>query len=366
MRARDPDDNDGVNDVTPRSPLAEGALFALASAAAFGATTPLLQRFGRGAGAFPTATLLYAGAALASVRFQRRGPSVEAPVRWRHGRRLVAVSLAGAVLAPVCLAWGLQRTGGAAASLLLNLEAVFTVFLAFLVYREPIGARVGLALAAMVLGGACLVLDHRALDTVAVGALAVVVATIAWAVDNTLSRPLSELDPTQVVRWKGTLGASLGALATVVLGERWPHPFDALALLACGATGYGLSLRLYLLAQRRIGAGRTGSIFALAPFVGAALAFALGDRSAGGWTLAGGLFFAAGACLHLTETHGHVHTHEALAHEHAHRHDDGHHEHAHEAAVVGDHSHWHRHEARIHEHEHAPDAHHHHRHLRGD
>ncbi len=152
-----------------------------------------------------------------------------------------------------------------------------------------------------------------------------------------------------------------GVLA-LALAEPLPSPGRALVLLVCGATGYGLSLRLYVLAQRRIGAARTGSIFALAPFVGAALAWALGDRGLGA---AGGFsacVFAAGVWLHLTERHGHHHAHLALAHEHSHRHDDGHHDHVHDPPFSGEHSHPHEHSAHEHEHEHGEDVHHRHAH----
>jgi hypothetical protein len=121
-----------------------------------------------------------------------------------------------------------------------------------------------------------------------------------------------------------------------------------------------------LLAQRTLGAARTGSVFAFAPFIGAMGAFALGDRS-GSWLMAtAGLLMLLGVVLHLMETHAHPHTHEALAHEHAHRHDDGHHDHQHDAQLApllsGTHSHWHQHEPITHTHPHVPDAHHGHRH----
>ena len=141
-----------------------------------------------------------------------------------------------------------------------------------------------------------------------------------------------------------------------------PAARDAIALLACGATGYGLSLLFYLQAQRHIGAVRTGSVFATGPFVGAGLAWLLGDRQAGWATASGGLAFGVGVLLHLTERHSHTHVHHPLDHEHPHRHDDGHHHHQHEPAVAGEHTHWHRHELAEHEHEHAPDIHHGHEH----
>ena len=129
-----------------------------------------------------------------------------------------------------------------------------------------------------------------------------------------------------------------------------------------GATGYGLSLRFYLLAQRQFGAARTGSVVAFAPFIGALGAFALGERSASGLLLAGGVLMVAGVLIHLAEDHGHEHDHEALDHEHAHTHDDGHHLHHHTPMPAGPHSHPHHHSPLHHRHPHVPDAHHKHRH----
>ncbi|HEY9064650.1 MAG TPA: DMT family transporter, partial [Burkholderiaceae bacterium] len=181
-------------------------------------------------------------------------------------------------------------------------------------------------------------------------------------VDNTLSRALAGRDPSQVVMFKGALGAAATATLALVFDEPAPGWQPALMLLAIGATGYGLSLRFYLLAQRAFGAARTGSVFAFAPFVGALLAFLLGERGGSALMLAGAALMITGIVLHLAEGHAHEHAHEALEHEHAHRHDDGHHTHHHDPMPVGRHSHRHRHEAMLHAHPHVPDEHHGHRH----
>ncbi len=340
-------------------PIAVGGVLAILAAVAFGVTTPLIKRFGAAAGPFSTAATLYAGAAAAS--FLRRSPR-EAPLRRAHALRLFGVAMLGAVAAPVCLAWGLKRTSATSASLLLNFEAVFTVVLARLFYAEPIGKRVAIAVGLLVAGGACLVAPGQGTGIGTAGALAVLAASLGWASDNTLTRPLADLDAPRVVLWKGALGACLSALLAWVAGETLPSGVALAGLAACGAVGYGASLRLYLLAQRRIGAARTGSIFAVAPFVGVLAAWAMGERGGEGVTLRAGALFAFAVYLHLTEQHEHLHDHDALEHEHAHRHDDDHHDHVHDAYPEGEHSHRHRHEPRAHAHPHAPDAHHRHEH----
>ncbi len=344
------------------SPVLRGGLLALLAAALFGLSTPLVQRFGQGLGPFSTAALLYGGAALVAV-FTRRRAAVEAPLRRSDLPRLLAMVGAGAVLGPVALAWGLQRTSGASASLLLTLEAVFTAVLAWRWYGEVLDGRVKSAVALLLAGGALLVIDQGLAGQVQLlGLLAVAVATVAWGVDNTLSRGVADRDPGQVVLVKAALGASVTMALALARGEPLPGWTAALALLAVGATGYGLSLRFYLLAQRHFGAARTGSVFAFAPFIGALGAFALGERSASVLLLVGGALMVAGVLVHLAEDHGHAHEHEALDHEHAHTHDDGHHDHAHEVMPAGAHSHPHHHPALHHAHPHAPDLHHRHSH----
>jgi drug/metabolite transporter (DMT)-like permease len=208
-----------------------------------------------------------------------------------------------------------------------------------------------------------LVLDQgRQGEAQLAGLMAVLLATAAWGVDNTLSRGVADRDPGQVVLVKAALGAFATTALAVTMGEPLPTLTAALGLLAVGATGYGLSLRFYLLAQRAFGAARTGSVFAFAPFIGALVAFAFGERSASALMGLGGLFMLAGVMLHLMESHAHAHTHEAMTHEHAHRHDDGHHNHVHDEMPDGTHSHVHQHEPLSHNHAHVPDAHHPHRH----
>jgi drug/metabolite transporter (DMT)-like permease len=354
----------GKTDAAAENPLAFGTLLAVLGAVCFGVVTPFIQRFGRGVGPFTTAGTLYLGAALGALRGSRgERASLEPSVRWTHLPRLLLVALFGAALAPTLFAWGLQRVPATYAALLLNGEAVFTLALAALVYREHVGGRVAVAASLIGAGGAAAVAGASEDATGGIlGSAAVIAAVFCWALDNVLTRSLADLDPAGVVRGKALLGAALTFGAAWRQGESAPSPMALLGLLACGATGYGLSLRLYLLAQRRIGAGRTGSVFALAPFLGAASAAALGDRSAG-WPLAlAGGFFAAGVWLHLTESHDHDHAHQAMEHDHAHRHDDGHHDHVHVVAPEGGHSHPHRHDARIHAHPHGPDSHHGHNH----
>jgi drug/metabolite transporter (DMT)-like permease len=348
--------------VSSNHPALKGGLLALLSALLFGISTPLVQQLGRGLGPFSTAALLYAGAAAIGLLL-RQHVGAEARVLRSDWRRLLAVAAFGAVLGPVALAWGLQRTSGTSASLMLTLEALFTAALAWRLYGETMDRRVWTAMLLLLAGGLLLVIDQGLSgDGQWLGLLAVLLATASWGMDNTLSRALAERDPGQVVMFKAALGATATGLLAWLSAEPLPGTMAALGLLAVGASCYGLSLRFYLLAQRAFGAARTGSVFAFAPFIGAFIAYAMGERAVGWGMAAGGLLMLLGVIVHLAETHGHEHVHEELEHEHAHRHDDGHHEHSHDPMPEGAHSHPHRHVPVRHSHPHVPDAHHTHKH----
>jgi len=102
-----------------------------------------------------------------------------------------------------------------------------------------------------------------------------------------------------------------------------------------------------------------GAAVAAAPFVGALVAFAMG-QSASPMLFGAAALMGLGVWLHATEHHEHWHAHAALAHDHAHYHDDGHHDHVHDPMPEGEHSHVHEHEERTHAHAHAEDVHHRH------
>jgi drug/metabolite transporter (DMT)-like permease len=343
-------------------PALKGGLLALLAAALFGLSTPMVQSLGKGIGSFTTAALLYAGAA--GVAWVLRRPAAkEAGIQKSDWPRLFAMAGSGAVVGPVALAWGLQHTSGSSASLMLTLEAVFTAVLAWRWYGETLDRRVIWAVLLMLAGGVVLVIEQGALGQVQLwGLLAVMLATVAWGVDNTLSRGVADRDPGQVVLVKAALGSVCTLALATLFDEPVPLATTAMGLVAVGATGYGLSLRFYLLAQRTFGAARTGSVFAFAPFIGAIGALAMGDRSGSDLMIVAGVLMLLGVLLHLMEAHAHEHIHEALEHQHAHRHDDGHHDHVHETMPISQHSHWHKHEPVTHIHAHVPDAHHGHSH----
>jgi drug/metabolite transporter (DMT)-like permease len=250
----------------------------------------------------------------------------------------------------------------ASASLALNLEGVFTALLAWVVFRENVDRRIFLGMACIVAGGVLLSLGPAGRGD-ATGLWAIAAACAAWAIDNNLTRKVSLHDSLSIACAKGLIAGPV----SVALAMRYGAPIPTLVRIfqagIVGFIGYGLSLSLFVVALRRLGTARTGAYFSLAPFIGAALAVALG-APVNGVLLAAAALMGAGLWLHLSEHHAHTHHHDRLTHEHVHEH-DAHHRHGHAGGWDGrePHSHVHTHESLTHAHAHYPDAHHRHGHA---
>lgn len=343
-----------------------GIFLALASAVLFGASTPFAKFLLGVVDPWLMAGLLYLGAGIGlSVVHLSRGalrlPAIEAPLRRSDLPWLTAVILAGGVLGPLLLMIGLVQTEAAAASLLLNLEGLATMGIAWVVFHENVDSRLLLGAFAILLGAGLLSWQGQA--SFQWSGLLIAGACLCWGVDNNLTRKLSSSDPVQIAMLKGLIAGGVNLALALWHGAIVPPAGIVAEVGIVGFFGYGVSLALFVLALRHLGTARTGAYFSLAPFVGAAVAVTILGEPLSARLLAAGCLMGFGLWLHLTERHEHVHVHEVIEHEHRHQHDI-HHQHAH---APGDpagepHTHWHRHPPLVHRHPHYPDLHHRHDH----
>jgi drug/metabolite transporter (DMT)-like permease len=350
-----------------------GAPLAIASAVLFGASTPFAKRLlGDAVSPWLLAGVLYlgSGVGLSVVQLARRftGTSTsEAPLRRADLPWLALIVLFGGGLGPVLLMIGLRATPAPAAALLLNLEGLATMAIAWLVFRENVDRRL-LAGALAILAGAVLVSWQGGAGGVGPGSwgvLAIAGACLAWGIDNNLTRKLSSADPVQIALIKGLVAGAANLGLALAFGAHMPAPGALAGAAAVGFFGYGVSLVFFILGLRFLGAARTGAYFSAAPFIGAVLALAMFHEPLTQRLVAAGMLMAAGLYLHLTESHAHVHRHEPQRHDHAHVH-DAHHQHDHgpDEPASEPHTHEHQHAPMRHRHAHYPDIHHRHDHGR--
>ena len=347
-----------------------GPVLALSSAFLFGASTPIAKLLLGITDPLLLAGLLYlgSGAGLALVSTGGRSLGLgrsEAPLRARDLPWLGAIVLFGGIVGPALLMWGLTLTPASTGALLLNTEGLATMGIAWVVFRENVDRRILLGAMAILAGAAVLSWPEAAATgpQLSWGSVLIVLACVSWGIDNNLTRKLSAADPLQIAMIKGLAAGAVNLALALAGGAPSPGITTVAAAAAVGFFGYGVSLVLFVLGLRHLGAARTGAYFSTAPFIGAALALPLFGERPTPALIGAALLMGMGVYLHLVESHDHEHVHEPVEHEHRHVHDVHHqHEHAPGAPAGKPHSHWHRHPRVLHKHPHYPDLHHRHQH----
>jgi drug/metabolite transporter (DMT)-like permease len=337
-------------------------VYVLLSAALFGASTPFAKLLVGGVAPLALAGVLYlaSGIGLGIGVLLRRKPVGLQRGDWRW---LAGAIFAGGIIAPALLMYGLRGTEASTASLLLNLEAVFTAAIAWVVFRENVDRRVFAGMMAIIAGGVLLSWQQVPRMAGVAGPLLIAAACVGWALDNNLTRRISGGDAVSIAALKGLVAGAVNFGLALAMGAYVPAPGAILLAGLVGLLGYGISLVLFIMALRDLGTARTGAYFSVAPFFGAALGlFLLGEQADAAFWGAAALM-AIGVWLHVSERHEHEHVHDPLTHSHEHVHDE-HHQHAHAAGSDArqPHTHVHEHRRLRHRHPHYPDLHHRHRH----
>ena len=252
------------------------------------------------------------------------------------------------IAAPVFLMTGINLGSASSASLLGNFEIAATALIALLVFKEKISLRLWFAILFITLSCIELSLEgHGSLD-VSLGSVFVLLAAVSWGFENNCTRKISGKSTYEIVTLKGIF-SGLGALVIALLmGEKFSSAVYILYALLLGFVSYGLSIFLYIRAQRTLGAAKTSAYYAVAPFIGTFLSFLLnGEKLSVNYFLGLGLMIV-GSAFAVTDTllkeHSHLHTHtiihthdgtthsHVIAHEHEHSHfvTEEKHEHSHE------------------------------------
>ncbi len=252
-------------------------IFAITAAALYAISSPVSKILLVRVPPTMMAALLYLGAGI--------GMSLIALYRYKAGKMKPEMKLTKKelpysvgmilldILAPIMLMLGLRLTTPATVSLLNNFEIVATSLIALFIFKEFIHRRLWIAIGLITVSSILLSVEDFSSLSFSAGSILVLLAAISWGLENNLTRLLSVKDPLQVVILKG-FGAGTGSLIiSFALSETTTYiPYILLTLLL-GFVSYGLSIYLYVYAQRYLGAAKTSAYYAVAPFIGAGLSF---------------------------------------------------------------------------------------------
>ncbi len=205
------------------------------------------------------------------------------------------------IIAPILLLVGLGMTQASTTSLLNNFEIVFTSFIAMIFFKEIIGRRMWMAIILIFIAGVILSIEDIETFSISTGSIFVILASLAWGLENNCTRMLSLRDPLKVVVIKG-IGSGVGALIIAVALKAVNFNIQYILLaLALGFIAYGLSLFFYISAQRHLGAARTSAYYAAAPFIGSLISIIFLKESPTIFFLIAFIIMIIGAILAIRE-----------------------------------------------------------------
>src|SRR5215204_2866110 len=216
---------------------------------------------------------------------------------------ITAIALFGAVIAPTLYFFGLKQALASNASVLLNGEMAFTVLFAILFFKEKLD-RIGYVGIVLIFAGLTIVSAGNSLTwilslsspyslqesisnfRVGFGDMLILLSTLFWAVDNNISKILTQrVDIARIVQLKSAIGGTILLLITVLFVPQFIPIVKDINLsqipniVALGVGGFAASIFFFLYGLRIIGTVKTIIIFSTSSIFGVVFAALLLNES---------------------------------------------------------------------------------------
>ena len=253
----------------------KAVLYAFLAAVFYAINTPVSKIFLKTVPATFMAAFLYlgAGVGVGIMYLFHRKKEVESERLTKKDLPYTVGMIALDIAAPIFMMLGVSLGTASNASLLGNFEIVATTLIALLLFKEPVSLKLWIAIVLISLSSGILSVERAESFHFSVGSLFVLLATVCWGFENNCTRKISEKSTYEIVTLKGIF-SGLGALIIAfITGGDFPPVLYVLGAMLLGFIAYGLSIFTYIRAQRTLGAAKTSAFYAVAPFVGVALAF---------------------------------------------------------------------------------------------
>lgn len=244
------------------------------------------------------------------------------------------------IIAPIFLMFGLRYATSANASLLNNFEIVATSIIALVIFKEVISRKLWIAIGFVTLSSVILSFQDISGFQFSIGSIFILIACICWGFENNCTRMLANKSTFQIVILKGIFSGLGSLIVAMIVGESIPSLIYIVITLILGFVAYGLSIFLYIKAQKDLGAAKTSAYYAVAPFLGVIFSFILFKESIGISFVFALILMVIGTVFIIKDTIAIQHSHEHI-HHHCHIHKHGDTEHEHEHTHVHSHNHTH-------------------------
>jgi drug/metabolite transporter (DMT)-like permease len=248
-----------------------GYLSALFAAILFGSVSTLAKPTLTTIDPMVLSSMVYFLAAIVSTPIAQR---TKFSLNRKDWKLLLAIALSGAVVAPVLFFIGLEQTTASDTAILGNGEIFFSVLFALIFFKERIG-RIGSIAVIMIIAGVVIVttnleFSETSFDFINIGNMLVFGATVFWALDNNLSKIISNrMDVARIVQLKSAIGCVI--LLSIILVFQIPFDIELDQIpniLLLGTLGFGLSIFLFIHGLKRIGTVKTIMIFSTSAVFG--------------------------------------------------------------------------------------------------
>ena len=312
--------------------------YAILAAIFYAVNVPVSKVLLREVGPTTMAALLYLGAGVGIGMlslFSRNSREKSEPLSKKDLPYVIGMIVLD-IAAPIFLMLGISYGSSANASLLGNFEIVATTLIALFIFREAVSKRLWAAIALITLSSILLSFEGTDSFRFSYGSLFVLLATVCWGFENNCTRNIASKSTYEIVVLKGIFSGLGSLLIAFTMRESMPGTGYAVVALLLGFVSYGLSIFLYVRAQRVLGAAKTSAYYAVAPFVGAFLSFVFLKEQLSWKYLTALAVMIAGSALVVVDTlirqhaHQHVHTfthtHDGSTHTHTvvHTHEHNH------------------------------------------
>ena len=312
--------------------------YAILAAVFYAVNVPVSKVLLREVGPTTMAALLYLGAGVGIGMlslFSRNSREKSEPLSKKDLPYVIGMIVLD-IAAPIFLMLGISYGSSANASLLGNFEIVATTLIALFIFREAVSKRLWAAIALITLSSILLSFEGTDSFRFSYGSLFVLLATVCWGFENNCTRNIASKSTYEIVVLKGIFSGLGSLLIAFTMRETMPGTGYAVVALLLGFVSYGLSIFLYVRAQRVLGAAKTSAYYAVAPFVGAFLSFVFLKEQLSWKYLTALAVMIAGSALVVVDTlirqhaHQHVHTfthtHDGSTHTHTvvHTHEHNH------------------------------------------
>jgi drug/metabolite transporter (DMT)-like permease len=190
---------------------------------------------------------------------------------------ILAMSITGAVIAPLLFFTGLAQSKASDTSVLSNAEIIFTILLAIVFFREKLKP-IGYLSIALVIVGVLIITNNNnnldfstsILDIKSEGDLLILAAMVFWGLDNNISKIASQrIDAARLIQLKSAIGGTCFFAIVLLLGIPINITLAEVPnIILLGVIGFGISLFFFFNSLKRIGTVRTMVIYSTSAIFG--------------------------------------------------------------------------------------------------